>query len=129
MKSMVRLDTPSDLNFQVVKASCSVREAPLLEGCAGPASSHMHRRPSSCPLTTCTQRSFSRVCQTLRRLGFPHPKLQAHLVTSPRDLMPEGLQMALNTQALEKRIAAHNVAREDGTRPDQSSLIARPQVS
>jgi hypothetical protein len=39
--------------------------------------------------------------------------------------MPEGLQMALNTQALEKRIAAHNVAREDGRQPDQSSLIAR----
>ena len=70
MKSMVRLDTPSDLNFQVVKGSCSGQEAPLLEGCAGPASSHMHCRPSSCSLTTCTQSNLSMECQTLRRLAF-----------------------------------------------------------
>lgn len=37
--------------------------------------------------------------------------------------------MALDTQVSEKPIAAHDVAREDGKWPDQSSLITRPQVS
>ncbi len=45
MKSMVRLDAPSDLNFQVVKGSCSGHEAPLLATLSGGRASQMHSSP------------------------------------------------------------------------------------
>ena len=45
MKSIVRLEAPSDRNFQVVKGSGSGLAAPLLAALSGGSASQMHSSP------------------------------------------------------------------------------------
>ena len=46
MKSIIRLEAPSDLNFQVVKGFCSGHAAPLLKLSRALSASQMHCKPS-----------------------------------------------------------------------------------